>query len=203
VVFTDEPSVTRIVWLSSLVLGYSRLIWARFVMHQDLHVMRCYIVSAMPEAWVVIQGCMAKSIPEATAITLMEAERARLEGLARSTKTEYRLRQRTRLVLEVANGVATAAIGRLVGCTTCTASKSRVTHKPKHDQWLKRHWNVHFHFIPTHSSWLYQVESWFSVLSGKSLAGVSFNSIAELIGGSCLNDWASITAILRDRTPSP
>jgi transposase len=35
-VFTDEPGVTRIVWLFSLVLGYSRLIWARFVMRQDL-----------------------------------------------------------------------------------------------------------------------------------------------------------------------
>jgi transposase len=31
--FTDEPAVTRIVWLFSLVLGFSRLIWARFVLH--------------------------------------------------------------------------------------------------------------------------------------------------------------------------
>ena len=36
VAFTDEPGVTRIVWLFSLVLGHSRLIWARFVVHQDL-----------------------------------------------------------------------------------------------------------------------------------------------------------------------
>ena len=28
--FTDERGVTRIVWLFSMVLGYSRLIWARF-----------------------------------------------------------------------------------------------------------------------------------------------------------------------------
>ena len=34
--FTDEPGVTRIVWLFSMVLGYSRLIWARFIVHQDL-----------------------------------------------------------------------------------------------------------------------------------------------------------------------
>ena len=27
--FVDEPGVTRIVWLFSMVLGYSRLIWAR------------------------------------------------------------------------------------------------------------------------------------------------------------------------------
>jgi len=46
VVFTDEPSVARIVWLFSLVLGYSRLIWGRFVMHQDLQsVLRCHLAA--------------------------------------------------------------------------------------------------------------------------------------------------------------
>lgn len=34
--FTDEPAVTRIVWPFSFVLGFSRLIWARFVLHQDM-----------------------------------------------------------------------------------------------------------------------------------------------------------------------
>jgi transposase len=44
--FTDEPGVTRIVWLFSLVLGHSRLIWARFVVHQDLQsVLRCHIAA--------------------------------------------------------------------------------------------------------------------------------------------------------------
>ncbi|MER8646862.1 IS21 family transposase, partial [Mesorhizobium sp. M1252] len=43
VVFTDEPAIPRIVWLFSMVLGYSRLIWARFAMHQDLPtVLRCH-----------------------------------------------------------------------------------------------------------------------------------------------------------------
>lgn len=42
-VFTDEPGVVRKVWLFSLVLGYSRLLWARFVQHQDLQtVLRCH-----------------------------------------------------------------------------------------------------------------------------------------------------------------
>ena len=46
VVFTDEPSAARIVWLFSLVLGYSRLIWARFVAHQDLQtVLRCHMAA--------------------------------------------------------------------------------------------------------------------------------------------------------------
>ena len=44
--FTDERGVTRIVWLFSMVLGYSRLIWARFVVHQDLQsVLRCHIAA--------------------------------------------------------------------------------------------------------------------------------------------------------------
>lgn len=46
VVFTDEPSTPRVVWLFSLVLGYSRLLWARFVMHQDLPtVLRCHVAA--------------------------------------------------------------------------------------------------------------------------------------------------------------
>src|SRR5260370_20317862 len=65
------------------------------------------------------------SIPEATAITLTQEERTELEGLARSTKTEHRMRQRARIVLMAADGVATRAIGRTVGCTTGTASKWR------------------------------------------------------------------------------
>jgi transposase len=64
--------------------------------------------------------------PEATAITLTNEERTELEGLARSTKTEHRLRQRARIVLLSADGLATRAIGRAVGCTTGTASKWRV-----------------------------------------------------------------------------
>ena len=42
--FTDEPGVTRIIWLFSLVLGHSRHIFARFVMHQDLQtLLRCHM----------------------------------------------------------------------------------------------------------------------------------------------------------------
>src|SRR5260221_4346296 len=68
---------------------------------------------------------MRRCIPEATAIVLTREERATLEGLARSTRTEHRLRQRARIVLLAASGTATAAIGRAVGCTTGTASKWR------------------------------------------------------------------------------
>ena len=35
-VFTDEPGTERVVWLFSLVLGSSRMLWGRFVPHQDM-----------------------------------------------------------------------------------------------------------------------------------------------------------------------
>ena len=55
------------------------------------------------------------------------------------------------------------------------------THKPKQDRWLKAHPRVHFHFIPTHSSWLNQVECWFSILSRGALQAASFTSVKMLI----------------------
>ena len=55
------------------------------------------------------------------------------------------------------------------------------THKPTRDMWLKRHKNVHFHYTPTHASWLSQIEIWFSVLTTRSLNGASFASVKELV----------------------
>ena len=44
--FTDEPGMERVVWLFSLVLGHSRLMWGQFVVHQDLQtVLRCHIAA--------------------------------------------------------------------------------------------------------------------------------------------------------------
>ncbi len=44
--FTDEPGVERIVWLFSLVLGHSRMMWGRFVARQDLAaVLRCHVAA--------------------------------------------------------------------------------------------------------------------------------------------------------------
>ena len=50
------------------------------------------------------------------------------------------------------------------------------THKPKKDKWLSRHKNVHFHYTPTHASWLNQIEVWFSILTRRALRGASFTS---------------------------
>jgi transposase len=54
------------------------------------------------------------------------------------------------------------------------------THKPKRDRWRARHPNVHFHFTPTHASWLNQVEIWFSILARRTLEGASFTAVKPL-----------------------
>jgi transposase len=46
VAFEDEPGAERVVWLFSLVLGHSRMMWARFVAQQDLAtVLRCHVAA--------------------------------------------------------------------------------------------------------------------------------------------------------------
>jgi transposase len=54
------------------------------------------------------------------------------------------------------------------------------THKPKQDRWLRQHPQVHWHFTPTHASWLNQVEIWFSLLARHALRGASFTSVRQL-----------------------
>lgn len=51
------------------------------------------------------------------------------------------------------------------------------THKPKHDRWLTKHPNVHFHYTPTHASWMNQVECWFSILWRQALRGLNAGSV--------------------------
>jgi transposase len=54
------------------------------------------------------------------------------------------------------------------------------THKPKHDLWLTKHPRVHFHYTPTHASWINQVECWFSILWRQALRGLSATSFIAL-----------------------
>lgn len=66
------------------------------------------------------------SIPEATAISLTEEERAELKAWRVRRRRNTGCASGARIVLMAADGVATRAIGRAVGCTTGTASKGRV-----------------------------------------------------------------------------
>ena len=57
------------------------------------------------------------------------------------------------------------------------------THKsPPVQRWLKpkKRRRFHFHFTPTSSSWLNQVERWFAEITRKRIRRGSFNSVQEL-----------------------
>lgn len=54
------------------------------------------------------------------------------------------------------------------------------THKPKHDRWRAKYPRVHFHYTPTHASWINQVECWFSILWRQALKGLSITSFRKL-----------------------
>ena len=55
------------------------------------------------------------------------------------------------------------------------------THKhPKVKEWLERHPRVHFHFIPTSTTWLNLVERFFSEITTRQLRRLAVNSVAEL-----------------------
>ncbi len=52
---------------------------------------------------------------------------------------------------------------------------------PEVQRWLRRHPRVHLHFTPTGSSWLNQVETWFSILSRRAIRRGAFTSLQALI----------------------
>ncbi len=47
-------------------------------------------------------------------------------------------------------------------------------------EWLSKHKNVHFHFTPTHASWLNQVELWFAIIEGQLLGRGSFKNKKDI-----------------------
>jgi transposase len=66
------------------------------------------------------------NIQEATPVELTAEERAVLEGMVRSPKTEQRLAKRARVVLLAADGVSTRQIARTVGLSIGKASQWRI-----------------------------------------------------------------------------
>ena len=56
------------------------------------------------------------------------------------------------------------------------------THKhEKLRAWFARNPRYHIHFTPTYSSWLNQVEAWFSIITRKTIRRNSFRSIKDLV----------------------
>jgi len=101
---------------------------------------------------------------------------AALEIVTGWVRTGHYVRRRRVEFLDFLNRIVALYPGRQIHVILDNLS----THKPKHDRWRARHRNVHFHYIPTHASWLNQVEIWFSLLSRNALRGASFTSTKQL-----------------------
>lgn len=97
---------------------------------------------------------------------------AALEVATGQVKTGHFTRRRRREFLAFMNELVAAYPGQELHVILDNLN----THKPKRDRWLLRHPHVHFHYTPTHASWLNQVEIWFSILSRRALKGASFTS---------------------------
>lgn len=97
---------------------------------------------------------------------------AALNVITGQVKAGHYHRRRRREFLDFMNEVVAAYPGQELHIILDNLN----THKPKNDRWLARHKNVHFHFTPTHASWLNQIECWFSILSRQALRGASFTS---------------------------
>src|SRR5690606_41624194 len=59
-------------------------------------------------------------------------------------------------------------------------TNSRPHGAPEIQRWLERHRRFHFHFTPTYSSWLNQVERWFALLTERALRQGVHRSTEEL-----------------------
>ena len=101
---------------------------------------------------------------------------AALEISTGQVKAAHYSRRRRREFLDFMNELVSGHPGREIHVVLDNLN----THKPKDDRWLKSHPNVHLHFTPTYSSWLNQVECWFSILSRQALRGASFTSPQQL-----------------------
>jgi transposase len=62
---------------------------------------------------------------------------------------------------------------------------------PDVDKWLTRHPTVTFHFTPTGSSWLNQVEIWFGIITKQAIRRGTFTSLRQLINtiNTYITNW--------------
>jgi transposase len=87
-------------------------------------------------------------------------------------------RRRTKEFLKFMDQVVAAHDGREIHVVLDNLS----THSgPDVDTWLTKHPNVTFHFTPTGSSWLNQVETWFSIITRQAIRRGTFGSVRQFI----------------------
>jgi transposase len=101
---------------------------------------------------------------------------AALDVVTGQVKAGHYARRRRREFLDFMNQIVAENPGQEIHVILDNLN----THKPKRDRWLKLHPHVHMHYTPTYSSWLNQVECWFSIMSRAALKGASFTSPRQL-----------------------
>lgn len=101
---------------------------------------------------------------------------AALEVATGMVRVGHYLRRRRREFLDFMNQVVAQYPDRELHVILDNLS----THKPKHDRWLAKYPLIHFHYTPTHASWLNQVECWFSILWRQALRGLNATSSRSL-----------------------
>jgi hypothetical protein len=75
---------------------------------------------------------------------------------------------------------------------------NEAAHKhPEVKEWQERHPRLHFHFIPTFSSWLNLVDPLFSELTQRQLKRLAVHSVTEL--GQAIDRYL----LQRNRKPCP
>ena len=72
---------------------------------------------------------------------------------------------------------------------------------PEIQRWLERHRRFTMHYTPTFSSWLDQVERWFSELTTKKLRRATDRSVDELRRD--ITDWVELMAGLPGTSSAP
>jgi transposase len=97
-------------------------------------------------------------------------------------------RHRTKEFLAFMDQVSAHHDGREIHVVTDNLS----THfGPEVDTWLSEHPNIQFHFTPTGSSWLNQVEIWFGIITKQAIRRGTFGSVRQLIDtiNAYIDNW--------------
>jgi transposase len=97
-------------------------------------------------------------------------------------------RRRTKEFLKFMDQVATTYDGREIHVVLDNLS----THSGSDvDTWLAKHPNVTFHFTPTGSSWLNQIETWFGIITQQAIRRGTFGSVRQLINtiNTYITNW--------------
>ena len=199
--FSDEPGVERVVWLFSLVLGHSRMLWGRFVAQQDMQtVLRCHAAAfeALGGAPAEILYDRMKTVvdreapqdgPEGGHIvynrTLVEFARhygylpkACSPWLIHRAGLRESLQQSLQEFIRFLNAIENQVPANK---PVHVMLDNYATHKhPKVIECLVRHERFTFHFTPTSASWTNAVEGFFAKLTNQGLKRGVFHSIAAL-----------------------